>query len=241
MLLSDPQDRYRQRATQRLVSVVCFIGMMVFSGITGFWIGGINSDRVEETLRRENEGLRQQIGDMQEVANQIRAEAQTANMRFDQLQKTYQEAVPEGPMQDLVTLIREQLAEGMDPKRLEFALRSARPPRNCTDPETKRFVISTPAYKGADSEISLADGAIKITATGTSAKNDKGNTEAWYDPTKAVNLVFTTSGGKVEKKSGVFPLEQTVVLEEQKKQYRFTVSEGARSFARVTFDSCDYP
>lgn len=241
MLLSDPQDRYRQRATRQWMSFVMFVGMMGCAGMVGFWFGGINTDRVQQTLHTENTDLRKQITDMQENVNQIRAEAQTANMRYEQLQKTYQEAIPQGPMQDLVAIIREQLQEGMDPKRLEFALRSARPPRNCTDPETKRFVVSTPAYKGADSEISIADGAVKITASGTSAKNDQGNTEAWYDPAKAVNLTFTVAGGKSEKKSSVFPIEQTIVVESLKKQFRFTVSEGARSFARVTFDSCDYP
>lgn len=240
MLLSDPQDRYRQRAARQWVSFVLFIGVMSFSFMVGFWIGGINEGRVQQTLRADNADLRKQLTDMQEMIIKTRAEAQTASMRYDQLEKTYKEAIPEGPMQTLVGIIREQLDEGMDPKRLEFALRAARPPRNCTDPETKRFVVSTPAYKGADSELSVADGAIKITASGASAKNDQGNTEAWYDPAKSVNLVFSANG-KEEKKSGVFPLEQTIVLEAQKKQYRFTVSEGARSFARVTFDSCDYP
>lgn len=234
----DPHHRYRQRNVQRMVNLVVIVGFMFVSGGIGFWLGGLSAGRGEAALRVESDTLRQQLTLTQEEVTQMRAEVQTANARFDQLQATYNETIPEGPMRDITGLIKQQIDEGMDPERLKFAVLSARPPRNCTEPETKRFVVSTPAYTGADSEISLAEGAIRITGTGVSSRNDKGDPEAWYDPSKAVNLSFF-AGGKEEKKSGTMPIQHTVVLTD--KQYRFTIEEGARSFAKVVFDSCDYP
>lgn len=234
----NPHERYRQRSIQRLTNFIGIVFLMLIAGGIGFWFGGLSAERGAAALGRENDMLRAQAEQRQEELTQMRAEVQTANARFEQLQATYNEMIPEGPMREITGLIKSQLDEGMDPERLKFAVLSARPPRNCTDPETKRFVVSTPAYTGADSQITLADGAIKITGSGVSARNDKGDPEAWYDPAKAVNLVFT-AGDKEEKKSGTFPIQHTVVLAD--KQYRFTVEEGARSFAKVTFDSCDYP
>jgi hypothetical protein len=170
-------------------------------------------------------------------------------MRYEQLQETFQEAIPNGSMQSIIELVHKQLEEGMDPQRLEFVIRSARPPRNCTEPETRRFVISTPANKAAESRIEIAEAGISITGAGESARSDKGQPEAWFDSAKPVKLVFTVKGGKqkedgttedlVEQKSGVMPIRHTLVS--GLKEYRFSIEEGARSFARVTFDSCDYP
>jgi hypothetical protein len=35
------------------------------------------------------------------------------------------------------------------------------------------------------------------------------------------------------------PLQHSMVV--QNREYRFTIDAGAKSFARITFDSCDYP
>ncbi|MCF8496768.1 MAG: hypothetical protein K9G62_08930, partial [Alphaproteobacteria bacterium] len=157
---------------------------------------------------------------------------------LEQFQETYRRVIPEGPMQSLVDLVRKQLDEGMDPARLTFAIRSARPPQNCSDPESKRLVISTPAYKGPPSQIGIAEGAIVITGAGVSATNSTGAPEAWYDPSRKVSISFT-AGGKTETETGVMPLRHSVVA--GGREYRLTIEEGARSFAKVTFDSCDYP
>ena len=175
---------------------------------------------------------------MQDNLTEIRAEAQTANTRYEQVKKEYQELIPEGPMQDLTALLREQLEKGMDPQRMSFFIRSARPPTGCTDPEVKRFVVSTPAYKGPASVVSVADGQVKVYGSGVSARNSKGQPEAWYDPAQPVKVEFKNPSG-LDRKKGVLPIQHSVVA--GNREYRFTIEEGARSFAKVVFDSCAYP
>ena len=141
-------------------------------------------------------------------------------------------------MQDLVTLVREQLEQGMDAERLSFVIRSARPPTGCSEPQSKRFVIKTPAYSGPDSVTSVADGKIKVSGVGKSAKNAKGLPEAWYDPSKSIDIYFV-NGEKREVKKGTLPIRYSTVV--GNREYRFTIEKGPRSFAKVVYDSCAYP
>lgn len=269
----NPYDRYRRRAADRLAGVGVVVLIVGLAGGFGFWMGGLHAAHKIVYLQGQVDEHNQRNDQMQTTLTELSAEAQTAVMRYEQLQDTYQQAIPEGPMQNLTTLVRKQLDEGMDPQRLEFVIRSARPPRNCTEPETKRFVISTPSYTGPDSQVEIAEGVIAIKGSGSSASNAKGESEAWYDPSKSVSLEFiqkltpteaaalkaatkpaaevapkadpkTTKEPaeplmKTDNKAGIMPLHHSVVS--GNREYRFTIEEGARSFAKVTFDSCDYP
>ena len=213
--------------------------IMAVSGMFGFWLGKQRDMQKTGSLSEQVKTLQAEKEEFQTTVGELMAEAQTANMRLSQFKEEYKEAIPDGPMQRLVGLVRQQLGEGMDPQRLELAIRAARSPRNCTAPETRRFVISTPAYTGPESKISLAEGAIVIRGSGASARNAKGDPEAWYDPSKKVELEITINYGTKEKKAGVMPLYYSAVV--GLREYRFTIEEGARSFAKVTYDSCDYP
>lgn len=235
----NPHDRYRKRAADRFGGflVAVFIVLCIF-GI-GYWVGQERSGHSVGALKARIKSAETRVSEVEAELIEARSQAGTATMRFEQLEQSYQEQIPEGPVEDLLALLRKQIEEGRDPERLAFLIRSARPPRNCSEIETRRFVVSTPANQGPDSQISVADGAIVIQASGVSARNDQGRPEAWFDPTKNIALTFITLGGQKDVKKGVFPLHHSVVVADR--EYRFTVSDGARSFAKVTFDSCDYP
>lgn len=127
----------------------------------------------------------------------------------------------------------------MDAKRLESVLLSARPPQNCSDAQDKRFIVKTPVYKGPNSKAALAGNIVVISGTGVSAKNAQGKKEAWFDSGQPVTLTFKVKNSRAHKKTGVLPLYHSVVVEN--KEYRFTLTEGEKSFVKVTYDHCDYP
>ncbi len=234
----NPHSRYRERAMQRVSNAIAMIIVIIMSTGVGLWFGKQYAATNQISLQEQVEGLTKQNTELQENVTELRAEAQTANTRYEQIRAEYESQIPEGPMQDIIKLIREQLGQGMAPERLAFLIRSARPPTGCTEPETKRFVVTTPAYQGPDSAVTVADGHVLVTATGVSAKNDKGAPEAWYDPAQSVTVKFK-SGEVAESKSGTLPLRHSVIVDNR--EYRFTVEEGSRSFAKVVFDSCAYP
>lgn len=234
----NPQDRYKNRLAQRMVAIGFTLAVLFVSGLLGYWIGyqqAVQKNNVEleqiKTITAERDQLLNTVTD-------LKAEVMTAQTLYQQLEKTYNEALPEGPAQELMTLVRRQLAEGADPSRMAYLLQAGQPPRNCSEPETKRFVVTTPAYKGADSQVSISEGSIVIKGRGESAKNEKGAPEAWFDQAKSIELEFKTKDGQMQNKSGVLPLSHSLVFEGR--EYRFLIEPGARSFAKVTFNSCDY-
>ena len=234
----NPQNRYRQRNSERVTAFLVVLGILALAFMLGFWIGKQNAGQQERSLQKQVDDLLNQREALQDEVTELRAHAQTADTRYEQLQETYEEILPEGPLRDLTALLKQQLDEGRSPDRLEFLIRSARPPRNCSEPETKRFVVNSPAYDGPESVISLAEGALKVSGSGQSAVNAEGLPEAWYDPSKKVTISFVAEGVK-KSKSGVLPLRHSLVVGDR--EYRITVASGAQSFAKVTFDSCDYP
>ena len=57
--------------------------------------------------------------------------------------------------------------------------------------------------------------------------------------TKSVAIAFKTKSGLVETKEGNLPIYHSLVVGD--KEYRFSIEEGVQSFAKITFDHCDYP
>ncbi len=234
----NPHNRYRARAQQRVTNTITMVIVIALSACVGFWMGKQFGVEHNSSLERQVENLTKERNLLQTNVTELRAEAQTANTRYEQIKAEYNSVMPEGPMQDLTSLVRQQIDQGMEPDRLAFVIKSARPPTGCTDPETKRFIVSTPNYTGPDSSVSVAEGSIIIKAKGTSATSKTGQAEAWFDPAQNVEVTFT-SGGKAETKKANFPIRHSVVADGR--EYRFTIEEGAKSFARVVFDSCAYP
>lgn len=235
----DPHTRYKKRAIGRIKYAIVRLSFIVLAFGAGFWFGG-NTAIQDITL------LKQQISDhqhneeaLEQALTKTSAEAQTALMRYEQLQETVSETIPLGPMQDLLGLLRQQLDSGVDPKRLAFVIRSSRPPQNCSEPQNRRFIVQTPAYEGAESILDVADGLIKVHASGRSAVGKGGKVEAWFDSTKSVDVEFRMSDGRIEKKSGALPLQKYLIV--NNREYRFTIEQGEQSFARAVYDSCDYP
>ena len=234
----NPNARYRERAMHRMTNAISMVLVIALSACVGFWMGKQYGVEQNISVVDQVESLTKERNVLQTSVTELRAEAQTANTRYEQIKAEYNAILPEGPMQDLTSLVRQQIDQGMAPERLAFVIKSARPPTGCTDPETKRFVVSTPSYSGPDSSASVADGGIIIKAKGTSASNKDGKAEAWYDPAQNVEISFVTPEG-VEVKKGTFPIRHSVV--HAGREYRFTIEEGAKSFAKVVFDSCAYP
>ncbi len=235
----NPNDRYRRRNATRLFGLIC----VVVSFALGFGLGLMFSKHKaawdEAGLKQSIQALQAERDTMQESITAISQQAQTANMRLEELQKTYNEMLPEGAMRELLPIVQQRLQEGMDPQRLSFVIRSTRPPTNCTDPQNMRFVPSTPTYKGPKSQVSVAEGAVVIEGEGMSATNPKGQTEAWYDPSRQVTIRFKVKDQPEKTKTGILPLQESIIAENR--EYRFTAEEGARSFIKITYDSCDYP
>ena len=234
----NPSSRYRARRAQSVASFLRTVAVLLVAVLIGFWFGKQYAAQSNIKLKDELLGLTQERDLLRQTVTEVTAENQTINIRFEQLKKEIDQEFPEGPMRDLVSLLRGQLENGMKPERLSFAIRAARPPTGCKELQTKSFFVTTPEYKGENNTITIAGDLITIKGKGVSAYNDKNQSEAWYDSTKKVAITFEYNN-KLETKKGVLPLQHSVVIDGR--EYRMTIESGAKSYAKVLFDSCAYP
>lgn len=236
----DPNDRYRKRAARRMSGIVMTCSVMGAAIALGYWLGGVRSQQNLYILQEEKKALTEERNRIQDEMTALRADSQTAKVRFEQLKASYEELIADdSPMKNLVNILRKQIDEGIDPERMETVLLSARPPQNCSDAESKRFVVITPVYSGPGSSVSVGNGTVIVSAEGEAAQGPNGKKEAWFDPGQAVTVTFDARDQEPVVKTGVLPLYHSIIS--KGKEYRFTVSVGTKSFAKVTYDFCDYP
>ncbi len=235
----DSGSRYRRKAAERRRRLTFVLITIVIFFAIGYWLGGevVRSSELAFKqraikLQNNNDSLEKKIAD-------LRAKVEETQLRYKQLSEKYKREVPTGELRELTGLVAAQLKDGIKKERLAFVITSARPPRNCTAPKTKRFIVRTPAYRGPISSVAFAKGVVTVTGSGASAVNANGKKEAWFDASKPVKIKFTQVGGKDTIKEQLLPIHYSMIV--NNREYRFTIAKGPRSFVTVTADSCDYP
>lgn len=233
----DPGGRYRRRAAETRRRVLLSLIVIGSFSSVAYWRGVENTRSSEVAYKQQSIKLQSEKEELEKQVTSLRSDVQSTQVRYQQLEAKYKEEVPDGAFKPLADILKKQLNSGVKPERLMSVIQSVRPPKNCTEPSTKRFVMQTPVYKGPHGSVSFGNGAITITGTGEPAVSQSGSAEAWYDPGKPVTITFTLTGGKDVVKKGLLPIEYSTVI--ASKEYRFNVAAGERSFISVTSDSCD--
>lgn len=228
----------RQLAERRRKIIVVLFMVFLLSGFS-YWWGGEVVRSSEVAYKQQAIKLEEERAQLEQTITSLKSEVQSTQIRYQQLEEKYMAEVPQGSFRQIVDRVKKQLDAGIKPERLMFVIESARPPKNCSEPQTKRFVVKTPVYSGPLGTVAFGNGAITVTGEGVSAVSAAGGPEAWYDPGKSVKIKFIEIGGKETLKEGLLPIQHAMVL--GNKEYRFTIAAGERSFIAVTSDSCDYP
>ncbi|ACI98784.1 hypothetical protein [Rhodospirillum centenum] len=231
--------RYRRRFWTRLLKVVLWLAALLVLATFSYQLGVEQLKSRQVSLREEIRELRDAKEAAERRSAQLQQIAQTAEIRANELEVRYQRDVPTGDLAKLSDLVAKKLAEGVDIGRLAFVIDQTGNPRSCSPPERRRFVLPTPIYKGANTSVAFSNGAVTVTGEGVSARSDSGQPESWFDPTKPVKLRFVEIGGHTTETTGLLPLQHSVVAGD--KEYRFTITPGARSFVEVSGDVCPFP
>lgn len=238
-MMQDSGGRYRRRAAEQRRRMLFFL--IILGSISGlsYWWGTESVRSSEVAYKQQAIKLREEKDKLEQGVTSLRSDIQSTQVRYQQLEAKYNQEVPTGVFKQLADELRRQLTAGIRPDRLSSVISSVRPPRNCSEPTSKRFVIKTLVYSGPHGSVSFGNGLIIVTGQGESAVSFTGSAEAWYDPGKPVSISFILTGGKETVKAGLLPIQYSTVI--ANKEYRFTVAAGERSFISVTSDSCDYP
>ena len=239
--LHETRTRRKRRIRWVAAKWLMALALIVAAGVFAYQTGSGLAEREVRNLSREIADLTAKAEELQAQNTDLQANVILIERRLDEAQARYDKDVPTGRMAGLLERLETKLEAGVTVDRLQFLIDSADNPRDCAaEPATKRFLVQTPLYKGANDSVRFANGALTVTAQGETAVNDAGQVEAWYDTAKPVTVRFTQIGGKVTEAEGKLPLHASVVFGGN--EYRFTaVAAGTRGFIQVSGDRCKYP
>lgn len=237
--LYDPDRRYRRRVLASLTRILVFAVGVTTTAVVAYRYGG---DAYRQDIARLESALAEaeaEAADLEETAIRAEAAARAATTQFEELRARFEREVPTGVRKELTDFVIAQLENGLDRDRLLFAIRAATTPVDCTEAETRRFIMPTPAYQGPNTAVGFADGRITVSGMGENAVADNGGALGWFDPAQEVTVTLTVIGGETHSVSGQLPLHYSIPLDGD--EWRFSISEGDRSFANVTADRCPLP
>lgn len=235
--------RLRRQRRQFWVGVVKWslaLGLIVAAGVVAYRSGSTLAQVEVDKLRREIVDLSDSVAALEDENAKLEGRVKADETRLREWQERYERDVPTGENKAVFALVQEKLGAGVDLERLKFLIDSAENERSCDEtPVTKRFILRTPLYTGANDSVGFAQSSITVTGDGEAAVNAAGKQEQWYDPAKPINIRFTHIGGKNSEVSGTLPLHHAVVFGDH--EYRFTIVAGSRGFVSISGDRCDYP
>lgn len=239
--LHETRQRRQRRFRWTIIKWVFTLAMILAAGMFAYRTGIGLAERKATNLAREIVTLSDKAAELQKQNTELRASEILLEGRLRTAQGRYDKDVPAGRMAALLGQLQAKLDKGVKLARLEFLIASADNPRECeTVPATKRFLVQTPLYSGANDSVSYDKGTITVTAQGESALSGTGQVQAWFATAKPVTVRFTAIGGRVKGETGILPIHATVV--HGGFEYRFTVKTAAtRGFVLVTGDRCKYP
>jgi len=242
MSLGLSESRNRRRRQRRWTIIRNLLIVAIFAGTCWFFYQAGRQLALAEidALRSQLADARSQIETLESENARLGAEAEAAIHRESETQARYKADVPTGPKAEVLALVNKRLAEGVPMERLQFVLDAVRKDRRCFGkPSSKRFIVRTPITRSGNDVASFADGAITITAAGSSATDDANRPLAWFDPAQPVRLTVAEIGGNARQVEGELPLHFSIVREGS--EYLFTAEPGSRGFVTVAEQRCAFP
>ncbi|UCH73070.1 MAG: hypothetical protein JSU82_11960 [Rhodospirillales bacterium] len=235
------EQKAARRRRWRIVRWLLTTAFLLVLGVSSYWTGAKLAKSEVTRLERKVADLEKDAAALRERNAALESEAAIARESESKWQARYKAEVPTGKSRELLTLIEDEIAKGADPQRVAFLVTTAADERSCDSAlQTKRFLLRTPLYSGANDAVSFANNAIIVTGEGALSSDPDGKPQAWFDPAKPVTLSFRQPGGDRSEASGLLPLHHSVVRGDT--EYRFTVTASeSQGFITVTAERCAFP
>jgi hypothetical protein len=241
MSLGFRDQKEASRRKWRLFRLLFTTAVLLALGVFAYQTGMVLAKREVISLRLVVDRQAAEIVALGDENAELRRQTEAAGLAEADWRKRYETEVPTGKSRELFALVQDQLGKGADPGRIEFLVGTAANKQSCDAvPVTKRFLVRTPLYDGANDASTFADRSIVVVALGESATDAEGNPEAWFDPAKPVVLRFIEPGGGGTEATGLLPLHHSVVRGDS--EYRFAITAAERrGFVSVTAERCAFP
>ncbi len=237
--LRDTGRKLGRRSSRRILRVGLLVAAPVALAWFAYDVGSRQGEARIDALHSRIAGLKAEKRAVGDSLAKTRAALRRAERSAGEWRQRYEDEVPQGRSAALWKLVKRKLDEGVEPARLSGVIGLAANERRCDEPVTRRIIVRTRLHGGSDTAAGFGNGRITVLGDGRPARDARNNPHAWYDPEKPVVIRFVTIGGDTKKVEGYLPLHRSVLVGED--EFRFTVTEGARSFATVAAQRCDYP
>jgi hypothetical protein len=239
--LRESKSFARRQRRKRLFKYTFILAVFVGLGLLSYETGGRLAELEVRQARQDIARLTSARAALEQETAALRTAVETERKSRAELQRRYDKDVPTGERKALFALVEQQLGEGAKADRLRFLIAAAGNEEKCDgQPVTKRFIVRTPLYEGANSAVSFADSALTVTAMGESQIDAQGLVQAWFDPAKPVNVELARLGEKPATISGKLPLHHALVGNGFEYRLSFLPAD-LRGFVNVTADRCRFP
>lgn len=234
--------RHRQRkAMLRLLLWLAAITVVVAIGLVAYQTGRAQNAAVIERLTGDVQRLETDTRRARAEALAAQEQAKAAVERAFAIAERYQRDVPQAERAQLLALVDQRLADGIDVERLAFVLANVQPRDACADAvETRRFLVTTPVAVSRESSVSFGGNRIVVTGQGTPDRDGEGRPVGWFNVAEPVSIRFLKLDGAVSLAEGVLPLTHRIV--DGDREWRFLVRpQSERGFVEVTAQTCAFP
>lgn len=242
MALGLHESKWRRRRTLRwrIVKVLLVLALLLAAGLFAYETGSMLAQMPVRDLELQVARLNRDVETLSRENAELSATTEAARQGEAEWRQRYSREAPTGESKELFNLLRDRMAAGVEARRLAFVIEATGNARSCDEaPTTKRFLVKTPLYQGANDAVSFGREAVTVTAEGANAVNAQGNAEGWYDPAKPVTVQFAEIGGKSSRKTGKLPLHHAMVAGGF--EFQFTVVPGPKGFVKVSGKRCKFP
>lgn len=238
MSLSFGEERRRRRGRTRVLRVLFTVVFVSAALGVAFYFGGEHAAGQIEALNARVAELTRTSDRLAKTKGEAEAALTQARAAYQQLEQRYAREVPKGAAQEIQRQVQIKLEEGVSAPRITAMVAMLEPKRSCNAPETRRFYVKVPLYRGGGTEVAFG-GLLRVRAQGEAALSPRnGAPTAYYDPEKPVEASLA-AGDSERHVQGPLPLEQTIVGAGF--EWRVRLARGSRGFVNATVERCKFP
>ena len=223
------REKYRKREMRYSVSFIFRVAVVALAAWLGWLWGTAEQKRLQADSNlaifesdREIQLLNSKVEQMQVELNEARAQNAAASLT-DQNSGRF------------AKLVKAQIANGTKIEQIYAALQKVGVPANCRPVHYQALAVATELYGGAESKVTLFDGALRLNVEG--AVNENGNkANPWFDPNQKIIVRQAYLGGQTISEHN---LPFTLILPAQEWVLELQFSESdLRGYVDLDVQNC---
>jgi hypothetical protein len=239
--LNESRRHRRQRLRWTLFKWLLALGIIVAAGGYGYHTGRSLAAHENDRLATTIAALTDRVNDLESRNAVYLAQLAAAEATQRDWQIRYERDVARGAAKDILDLVQQKLATGVEADRLKALVSATEARRECRR-EADRKLLPVPIRSQAAQRSGLVfgRGAVTLIVAGAPARNAEGDPENWFDTAKPLTVRLLKPGGATTEFAGLLPITPSLIVGDR--EYNFHIAAAKmRGHVDVTGESCRFP